>query len=113
MRTLALVLLLALAYPSPSAGQTQNDQQQQAIKKGRLKVWTGVAMIAAGAAIIPITAVDSGDSGNAAALSVGLIGIGGTLIYLGSRQQQKAVRPSTTFGVVVGRKSAVVIRRSW
>jgi hypothetical protein len=115
MKTWGLVVLLVLACVTPSAGQTPKDDQEHAIRQGRIKMWTGIVMVAAGAAVMPVTAVTSNDgTGAAAVAAAGLMGAGGAVIYWGSRQQQKAVRPSIAFGMSVGKsRSGLVIRRSW
>ena len=55
--------------------------------------------------MVPLTAVSSSnDPGSGVMLgSLGLMGAGSGLV----------VRPSTTVGVTLGRKSEVVVRRSW
>src|SRR4026207_530485 len=75
MRTWGLVVLLVLACVTPSAGQTPKDDQGLAIRQGRIKMGAGIVMVAAGAAMVPITAATSNaGTGGATVAAVGLMG---------------------------------------
>ena len=52
-------LLLALMALQPAMAQSSDPTAIQAamLRKARLKVWTGIALVATGAALVPITAV--------------------------------------------------------
>lgn len=115
MKTVAAAVLLMLLCPTLTAGQTpQTKTQERAIRQGRTKIWTGIAMVAAGAVMLPITSSGSDSRDETKTVTaLGLMGVGSGVIYWGFWQQQKAVRPSNAFGVTVGRTNAVVLRRSW
>jgi hypothetical protein len=42
-----------------------------------------------------------------------LMATGSVVTYWGFREQRRAVRPSTSFGITVGRTTGVIIRRRW
>jgi hypothetical protein len=70
-------LLLALMTLQPAMAQSTNPTAIQAatLRKARLKIWTGIALVATGAALVPITAVRHGASSeNVAISSMALIG---------------------------------------
>ena len=117
MRSIVLTILLALcsaeATAQSSAQPPTPASQSQALRKSRIKIWTGIAMISAGAVMAPLTATSDRSRNGGVLGSVGLMGVGSGLVYWGFRQQQKAVQPSITFGVTVGRNTGVVVRRSW
>jgi hypothetical protein len=110
-------LLLALMAPQPAKAQSTNPKATQAatLRKARLKVWTGITLVAAGAALLPITDVRRrASSENVAMSSMALIGGGTGLLYWGFKQKRQATQPSTAFGVTLGqRSSSVLVRRSW
>ena len=110
-----LVALLALANTCPAFAQDRDPAARQ-VQAGRTKVWIGVAAIAAGALIVPVTNTNGNhDPGNASiAASLGLVAGGSVLLWYGFHQQQAAVRPSTGFAFGVSRGGgAVRVRRSW
>ena len=117
MRSIVLTILLALFTCEVTTAQSViPPRQATAVRGARIKIWTGIALLSAGAVMVPLTAANTsrGPAGNGVVVgSVGLIGVGSGLVYWGFRQQQKAVRPSTTFGVSLGRTSRIVVRRSW
>jgi uncharacterized membrane protein YebE (DUF533 family) len=111
--TLAMLLALFASTATMAQGPIPSGQAQ-AVGKARVKIWTGVVLVAAGAFVALPLATDSSNSHEAAMVgSLGMMGVGSGLVYWGFRQQQRAVQPSITFGVTVGRKAGVVVRRSW
>jgi hypothetical protein len=116
MRSFVLTLLLALLTCEVATAQPAVPASQAtAVRSARIKIWTGIAMMSAGAVVLPVTGANSSrdpDSGVVLS-SLGLIGVGSGLVYWGFRQQQKAAQPSTAFGVTLGRTSRFVVRRSW
>jgi hypothetical protein len=112
MKTLVATIYVVLAAVTASAQSAQQQQQAQA-HKARVELWTGIAFASAGAWIAPATA--AGDSRNEGAVwgGVGLIGIGGTLIYKGIRDRSQALHPSTKIGVMIGPRVGVQVRRRW
>lgn len=116
MKSLVVAIILAVSVSSSlQADDTATSDRSRALGRARTTIWTGVALMTAGALLAPITAVESRDAprGAGVAASVGLIGAGSALTFVGFRQQRKAAQPSTSFGVVVGQRAGVVVRRSW
>jgi hypothetical protein len=111
MKTLVLTICVVLTAVSASAQQPA--QQQALTHKARVELWTGVALAVAGAWIAPATS--AGDSRNAGAVwgGIGLLGVGGTLIFLGLRDRRQSPHPSTNVGVMIGRKVGVQLRHDW
>jgi hypothetical protein len=111
MRTV-IVLTMLMLFASALAFAQQTPSQMEQIHNGRVKVWLGLGLIGTGAWVIPLTATNSNSNGPAT-LGMGLIALGGGLVWLGVDQQRKAVQPETTFRLMVGRTKGVQIRRSW
>jgi hypothetical protein len=118
MRSILAALLLALLTATNGAAQTQpTPDQSAAIHRARIKIWTGIALMAVGAIALPITAVqsrrDRHDNQGPVLASLGAMAAGGGLVYWGFQQQRRAMSPSTSAGFLVGRTYGVVIRRLW
>ena len=94
MRYGIITALIALLPAAPVFGQ-DTPQQKALFHTGSVKIWTGVALLAAGAVIIPITRGDKTPPTGAVTAGVASIFAGGTLIWLGGRDQQNAIKPST------------------
>lgn len=62
-------LLLALMAPQPAMAQSNQTNQAATLRKARLKVWTGITLVAAGAALLPITDVRRRASSEKVAMS--------------------------------------------
>jgi hypothetical protein len=119
MRTLAVVTLISIMCPTLAAGEPAEQTaatQDRAIRHARIKIWTGIAMVAAGAVVLlprsPSTSDDE-PSGKSLATGLGLMATGSGVIYWGFRDQGRAVRPSTSFGITVGRTTGVIVSRRW
>ena len=114
---IVLVILVAiLAYPEAATAQPPTvASQASALHAARVKIWTGIALLSAGALLIPITAIGPNEPPreDLALASVGLAAAGSGIMYWGFRQQQKTVNPSLRAGVTFGRRNGIVIRRSW
>jgi hypothetical protein len=111
-----VALLLTLFLAHDALAQTKvTASEAAAIHHARIKIWTGITLMAVGAIALPITATDSTrqDNRGPVLVSLGAIGAGSGLVYLGFRQQQRAAAPSTSVGFAVGGIRGVVIRRSW
>jgi hypothetical protein len=112
--TTALLLLLVAATPAlgQQAGTTQGNR---ALRRANTKVWIGIGLLAAGALMIPLTAANdkTAHDGPLALSGLGLAGAGTYMVWSGAKDQKRAVRPYTAFGVRVGRRKCLVIRRSW
>ena|SRR6266536_3619955 len=113
MKTAVATLCLVLFTATVAFGQTP-DQRAAQMHRGRIKIWTGTGLVAAGLLVFPVTAVGHTTSAFDPSLAgVGLIAAGVPLIFWGVMDQQRARRPTLTFGVTIGQKSAIQIRRNW
>ena len=113
MRTTVATLCLVLCVTTMAFGQESRQKTSQ-LHKGRVKMWTGVALLAAGLFVIPLPAVGPTKSGyKPSPVGVELAAAGGSLIWWGVRDQQKSQTPNTKFGVIVGRTNEIQIRRRW
>ena len=81
---------LIWVLPAVSVWAQSAQQQQAQAHEARVELWTGIVFASVGACIAPVTS--AGDSRNARAVwgGIGLIGVGGTLIYLGIRDWPQA-----------------------
>jgi hypothetical protein len=89
---------------------------QQATKThdGKIKIWTGAGLLASGLFMIPVRpAVNTDGPYGVPLLGFGLAAAGGSLIYWGVRDRQKARQPNTTIGVMLRRTAGIQVRRSW
>ena len=111
MRSTAATIIVVLLMTVTALGQTA-DQREAQIHRGKTLFWTGAALIGIGLFTLPATAV-ADSTYNPAAVSGAFLMAGGTFMVIGMRVQQKATQPTLTFGVAVGKKSAVQVRRSW
>jgi hypothetical protein len=109
MKTAVAIVWLVLFATTAAFGQATNQQAH----KGRVKIWTGVGLLAAGLFVVPVTAAGHTSSYDPPVVGAALVAAGGSLIWWGVRDQRKAARPSTTFGVMLGRNSGIHIRRGW
>jgi hypothetical protein len=117
MRSTVLAILLALFTSEAAIAQPPTAANQAALRTARIKIWTGIALMSAGALVLPLTTAAQsrkGEPGDGALMgSLGLIGVGGGVVVWGFTQQRQVLQPSTAFGVTLGRKTGVVVRRSW
>jgi hypothetical protein len=117
MKIIAVVLIFLSTAPQAFAQQTA--QQTALMRKGTVKLWTGITLMCAGALVMPVTdtkASISSDGRYSTALatsSVGLFSVGGTLAWLGAQDRRKALSPQTTFRVSVGKRQGLEISRRW
>jgi hypothetical protein len=111
MKKLVIALCVVLFARASSADPT--DQQRAQMRRGSVKLWTGAVLLGAGAVTIPITGAGEPHSGDASLIGVGMLGVGGALVWLGVQDQRNALRPSTTLGVSLGPRNAIQIRRRW
>jgi hypothetical protein len=113
---MALLVTLLIATNAAAQGQTQPMlDQATTMQRARIKIWTGITLMAVGAIALPITAAQSTRQDNRGPVlaSVGAIGAGSGLVYWGFQQQRRATAPSTSFGFTLARARGVVVRRSW
>jgi hypothetical protein len=113
MKKTAMAMLALMLYTTAASGQT-TAPPHSASPPGRLKIWAGAGLLASGLFVMPVTAVGN-DHGRYSVplLSVGLVAAGGSLIYWGVRDKQKARQPNTTIGVTFRRSAGIQVRRSW
>lgn len=74
----------------------QTAQQSPKTHKGRAKIWTGIGLVAAGVAVLPITAFGNAHAGldSPRTAGIALTFAGGSLIWWGARDLRK-MAPST------------------
>src|SRR5262245_57045816 len=114
--SIAVGLIVLLAAPGSFAQET--PQQTALVRKGTIKIWTGMALIGAGALTMPVTGgsvrspQDNHDS-VWATTGIGLFSAGGALIWWGWHDRRKALNPQTTVNVRIGKSSGVEISRRW
>jgi hypothetical protein len=101
LATLWVVLFTA----TMAFGQTPT-QKAALSHRGHAKISIGAGLIAFGLLATPA-------EGRMPPAGIGLTMAGGSLIFWGVRDLQRARQPSLTFGVTAGRMSAIQIRRKW
>jgi len=108
MKTVVIVTLCGVLFASTAFGQ-QAPQPHQGRSKA---IWTGTGLLATGLIVMPVTGVGNPEQ-RAPLLGLGLAAAGGSLIYWGVRDKQKARQPNTTVGVTFRRSAGIQVRRSW
>ena len=109
----AVILILSLSSPVLADQQppkTPSANQQQ-LAAGTKKLWTGIALIGAGAIAIPVTSNSPEDFN--ALVGGTLMGAGAVLVCWGARQRYTAANPSIRVGIGLGRTKAVGITKIW
>jgi hypothetical protein len=94
MRKPVLAISLVLTLTTTSAAQDTESQQARArVHSGIVKMWIGVALIGAGAVVIPVTAARSGGAhdGTIATLGFGAVAGGASLVWWGVHEQRTAL----------------------
>jgi len=109
-RVAALVLLLCVAT-RPAAAQTREQQRDQQVHRGTVKIWIGTSLIAAGAIAIPATAALEDRTRSSRGPGLALVAAGMSVMCWGFHDRQTAVQPNTSFGFTVGPRVAVIVRR--
>ena len=83
-------------------------------RKGDIKMWIGGALMVGGAFTLPATVGHNPEGKSDPSLAgVGMMMAGSGILWWGFHDKRKAVQPTTTMGVAIGRVSGVQIRRSW
>ena len=115
MKTIVVAVLLSLLAAPTAAQQLAADQAAAPIQRGNVKIGIGVALVGAGAFILPITSTSPRVShdGPTVGVGLGLTALGSCLVWWGAKERRQAVRPQTTFRVVVGRNNRLQIVRTW
>jgi hypothetical protein len=110
----AAVLILSLsssAFADQAPPVTPPSADQQQLAASTKKLWTGIALIGAGAVAMPIT---SSSPENFNALVGGtLIGAGTVFVLWGARQRYKVANPTVVVGLGIGSAKLVRITRVW
>lgn len=99
MKTLFTSLSLVLFVTTMAFGQQPAQHSSQA-HKGRIKIWTGIGLLAAGAAVMPITAFGNthADRDIPRRSGIALTCAGGSMIWWGMRNQRKTTAPTIRRG---------------
>ena len=110
---LTLITFMVLSLSTmPALAQQMSPAQAKRVRAGTAKMWAGVALAGVDAVVMPITGVPySGDTQQAVGAT--LIGAGAVLFVLGGRDRARATNPQRTFEVSLGKRKAIVLRRSW
>src|SRR5579862_4603763 len=103
-----------MAVP-PAAAQQIDDQMRERLHKATARIWFGAALIAGGALVVPVTATrsDGRVNGSATIVGLGAMGLGTGLVWSGFQARRRTVHPQTDFGIVLGRRNGVIVRRVW
>jgi hypothetical protein len=123
MKTLIATLSLVLFVTTLAFGQ-QTTGPSPKTHKGRTKIWTGIGLVAAGVAVLPITAFGNSHAGmdTPRGAGIALMFAGGSLIWWGARDQRKTaptirrgndptlLKPEDTTTLHVGDLAALTIR---
>ena len=115
MRIMAIVIGLTFLATTSTFGQqpsaTTKDQQ---LRSANHKIAIGFAMIAIGALVAPLTALNSDESKSATmAASIGTMMVGSGVVWWGATERRRAIQPQTKIGFLYGRKVGLQFRRSW
>ena len=103
-------VVVCLLLAQPVAAQSHEEQ----IKGARRTISIGLAMMGAGALMAPLTAVnESSAKGPLMTAGVGLIVIGGGVVWWGATRHRNATHPQTTIGINLGRSKALQLRHTW
>lgn len=115
MGAIAIVIgLMFLATTSTFGQQPTNEQKAQQLRSGNRKIVIGLAMIAIGGLVAPLTALNSDEpEGPTMAASVGTMIVGSGVVWWGATERRRAIQPQTTIGFLYGRKVGFQLRRSW
>jgi hypothetical protein len=115
MRVLAIAIGLVLIATTSTLGQQPtNEQKTQQLRSGNRRIVIGLAMIAIGALVAPLTALNSDEpEGATMAASVGTMMVGSGVVWWGATERRRAIQPQTTIGFLHGRKVGLQFRRSW
>jgi uncharacterized membrane protein YfcA len=116
MKRAVTLLMIALTAGTVSAQQQTAPDRTREIRSAERKILVGLAFVGAGAVMIPITTAVSHDAPQepVAMSGVGLMAAGSALMWYGARDRRKAMRPRTTFGLMLGNNGrAVQVQRRW
>jgi len=108
------LIVSMVAAPARAQGPTVSPQKAAEVKAGRRMMVVGGLLVVGGLAVLPITAGAEDRVGvPAIATSMGMVGGGAALAWLGARKARRGVRPQLTFGVTAGTVTGAFFRRSW
>jgi anaerobic C4-dicarboxylate transporter len=111
MRRVAAIVILLIVTAFPCAAQ----QRDERLRSANRKINIGLVMIGAGALIAPLTAINDGAHNDSTMMTtgIGLIVVGSGVVWSGAIERRRALRPQTTIGVSIGRRSALQVTRVW
>ena len=115
MRLVAIALIALLFTPFLRAEQANEDSaaRRQLADKGMHKITIGVALLAAGTFVVPITSAASGRKGPGQLIGIPMIAAGMGFTLAGLHDRERAARPSVTVSGNVGSRKVVQISRHW
>ena len=115
MRIVAISLVALLFAPCVRAEQPTEDTaaRRQLADRGTRRITIGVALLAAGAFVVPITSESAGRKGPGQFIGIPVIAAGMGFTLAGLRDRERAARPSIIFRGAVGTRRLVQISRSW
>ena len=112
----ATTLALLLATLPLSAQSTDEALRRSAeAQRGKRQMLIGVTLAAAGLLVLPVTEPGAREAQDAQRIgaSIGLVAVGAGVAWFGARKWRKASNPHTQFGLVLGKRTSVQVRRAW
>jgi hypothetical protein len=111
VKVTAVILLLSLAA-GPAMAQDRADREKR-VRRAARQMWLGSGMMATGAFLLPITAATGSRDDANGLVGIGVIAVGSVVLWSGAQNRRKALRPSTTVSLQLGRTTAVQLQRVW
>ena len=117
LKLLLATTLAVLLATLPLSAQTPDEAVRRSAEaqRGKRQMLIGVTLAAAGLLVLPVTepgAREAQDSQRIGA-SIGLVAVGAGVAWFGARKWRKASNPHTQFGLVLGKRTSVQVRRAW
>jgi len=111
---LRIVAMMLLAGVCANAAAAQPPTEDAALLRAHKKITSGIVLLCAGAAALPITGSDTKWSHPGKMVGLPLIGAGSGLILWGLRDREKATgRRRTTIAATVGHAKMIQIASHW
>ena len=109
-----LALLLA-ALPLSAQTPDESVRRSAEAQRGKRQMLIGVTLAAAGLLVLPVTEPGAREAQDAQRIgaSIGLVAVGAGVAWFGARKWRKASNPHTQFGLVLGKRTSVQVRRAW
>src|SRR4051812_35898704 len=112
-RKTALAAGLITIFCAATIEAGPNEDRVAALRKARMKIWTGAGMAAAGALVLPLTNARNGATEPAQTIGLTLIGGGMVTVWFGATQRRKALSPQTLVGVTLRDRRSVNVSVRW